>query len=85
MKYIASKTHRLIVRVGKEKGEQGTIHLQDSIELNNRLRLNQVCDLFSLSNRHLERARGNPEQNKEYCSKEKDFKEWGSITRQGER
>ena len=69
MKYIAIKTHRLIV----------------GIELNNRLRLNQVCDLFSLSNRHQERARGNPEQNKEYCSKEKDFKEWGSITRQGER
>ena len=77
--------HAKYLIVGKEKDEKGTLHLQGYIELNKRLRFNEVRDLFSLSNPHLERASGNPEQNKVYCSKEKDFNEWGSITRQGER
>ena len=57
--------HAKYLIVGKEKDEKGTLHLQGYIELNKRLRFNKVRDLFSLSNPHLERARGNPEQNKE--------------------
>ena len=59
--------------VDKEKGEKGTLHLHGYLQLNKRLRFNQVSNLFSLSNPHLEKARVNAQQNIEYCSKEKDF------------
>ena len=34
--------------VDKEKGEKGTLHLQGNLQLNKRLRFNQVRNLFSL-------------------------------------
>ncbi|AMS38768.1 replicase [Zebra finch circovirus] len=56
--------------VGKEKGEQGTPHLQGFLHLKKKVRLNQMKQL--LPRAHFERARGSDEDNEQYCSKEGD-------------
>lgn len=63
--------------VGREKGDQGTPHLQGYIQfphgktLGGLKKINARC--------HWEPAVGNPQQNIEYCSKEGDF--WENGTR----
>ena len=80
--------------VGKEKApETGTMHLQGMrtithrtgyVSFRNRRLLNGVRKGISMR-AHFEIAKGDAESNKLYCSKEGDFKEWGSVPRQGER
>ncbi|AXQ65761.1 MAG: putative viral replication protein [Cressdnaviricota sp.] len=62
---------------GKEVGEQGTPHLQGYASFTKQVRLNQVRAL--IPDAHLSVARGNPEQNRTYCSKEDDFLEFGNL------
>lgn len=69
---------------GREIGAVGeTPHLQGYIQLKKRYRLTGVKKL--LPRAHLEVAKGSPAQNKEYCSKEGDFYEFGSVTRPRQR
>ena len=75
--------HRYLI-VGIEKGESGTPHLQGYIALGKRMRLNTVRNLLG-GRAHVESARGTPEENRAYCSKEKNFREWGALPKQGER
>jgi hypothetical protein len=63
---------------GKEKGEQETPHLQGYISFTKRKTFNVVKRLIS-ERAHLETAKGSPIQNKEYCSKEKDYQEFGTL------
>ncbi|AKC88560.1 replicase [Zebra finch circovirus] len=56
--------------VGKEKGEQGTPHLQGFLHLKKKVRLNQMKQLIPRA--HFEIARGSDEDNEQYCSKEGD-------------
>lgn len=62
---------------GKEVGQEGTPHLQGFIALPKQIRLTQVRSLIADS--HLTVARGTPEQNRTYCSKEGDFVEFGNL------
>lgn len=63
------------VIVGKEVGENGTPHLQGYIRCNNAVRLSTLKKVFPRA--HLEIAKGTPEQNITYCSKDGDFEERG--------
>jgi hypothetical protein len=58
--------------VGKEKGAQGTFHLQGFVNLKVKRRLNGMKDWLS-PRAHFEQAKGNDTQNDEYCSKEGDI------------
>lgn len=64
---------------GREVGENGTPHLQGYIEFNRRLRLNQVKELCG-ARLHLEKRRGTPQQARDYCVKDGDYWEKGTIS-----
>lgn len=74
--YLSS--HGLIYHVfGKETGDSGTPHLQGFILFQERKRLSTLRSIFSRA--HFEVARGTPHQAADYCKKEGDFKEFGSL------
>lgn len=58
------------VIIGKEKGEEGTPHLQGYIECKNAIYFNSLKKLMPRA--HIEKAKGTLEQNVAYCSKEGD-------------
>jgi len=63
--------------VGKEVGDNGTKHLQGYFHLKDRIGFKRLKQLFPSI--HIEKAKGNAEQNKIYCSKELDFFEMGTC------
>lgn len=72
--------------IGRERGDLGTPHLQGFVILQTRLRLRNVKLLPGFARAHLEAARGTPQQASDYCKKENDFVEYGSLpTTQGKR
>jgi len=64
--------------IGKEIGDSGTPHLQGYVSLRRRSSLSYVRNLFG-SRIHFEVARGSARQNREYCSKDGNFREGGNI------
>jgi len=73
---------------GKEVGANGTPHLQGYIKLIKRTRFNPIKQWFTdniQAQPHIEAAKGSPQQNKAYCSKQNDFWEFGECPRQGKR
>ena len=68
---------------GRECGEEGTPHLQGYLNLPKKLRLGGLKKLIPRA--HFEVAKGSPEQNYTYCTKEGDFVELGKPTVQGKR
>lgn len=69
---------------GREVGDSGTPHLQGYIELEMQTTLSALKK--KLPKAHLEVAKGNADQNKAYCTKEKDvLLETGKPKRQGKR
>lgn len=82
-----SKTLEVRIRyaiVGKEVGPSGTPHLQGYCSLSSKLSLKAIRELLSPRG-HYEVARGNEEQNFTYCSKDGDFVEYGTRSKQGKR
>ncbi|AXQ66326.1 MAG: putative viral replication protein [Cressdnaviricota sp.] len=67
---------------GREVGASGTPHLQGYIQLKERKMLSGVRKLLAC---HWEPAKGTPEQNKAYCSKDGDFHEQGVRTQERQR
>lgn len=53
----------------RERGEQGTEHVQGYVRFNKRKRLSAAKNWFSAPEIHMEVARGNEQQNKAYCTK----------------
>lgn len=68
----------LYVVVGRETGESGTPHLQGYVQFSKRVyfgRLKTFCPQGS----HIESAKGTPKQASEYCKKDGDYKEVGTL------
>jgi len=63
--------------VGRETGDQGTPHLQGFIVYFARTRFQQVKK--QLPRAHIEKMMGTPKQASEYCKKEGDFEEFGTL------
>jgi len=68
---------------GREVGESGTPHLQGYIRFKTSKRLPAAIKL--LTGCHVEKAKGNAQQNVDYCKKDKDFYEEGTPPAQGKR
>lgn len=64
--------------IGRERcPTTGTPHLQGFVRFDKRLRFAAVRGL--LPQCHLTVARGTPQQNRDYCSKDGDYDEWGDC------
>ena len=68
--------------IGKEIGDEGTPHLQGFASFSRRRRFGVVRSFFG-SRFHIEGARGTARQNRAYCSKGGQFREGGSIPKEG--
>jgi len=66
---------------GREKGDEGTPHLQGYVCLWKEAKLSALKKLFPRA--HLEVAKGSPLQNRSYCIKDGDFAEQGVLPIQG--
>lgn len=64
--------------IGREVGESGTPHLQGYASLRGRHSFDHVRNKLG-TRCHVERARGTARQNREYCCKDGNFTEGGSI------
>ena len=69
--------------IGKEKSKDGTPHLQGYIQLMTRQRLTGMKKIHPTA--HWENARGTAIEASEYCKKEKDFEETGTLSIAGKR
>lgn len=73
--YIDTLTQKFIVAkyyiFGIERGASGTEHIQGYVYYRNPVSFNTIKDLIPRA--HIEKARGNPSQNYDYCAKEGDF------------
>lgn len=65
---------------GKEKGKEGTPHLQGYVEFPARLRFNSVTNALPRGC-HIERRAGTAVQASDYCKKDGDFVEHGELSR----
>lgn len=64
--------------VGHETGSSGTSHFQGYIEMNKLYRLTGMAKLFPRA--HLEPRKGTAQQAADYCKKDGDFQEYGTIS-----
>jgi len=62
---------------GREVGESGTPHLQGYLHLKDAITFRALKS--QLPSVHLERARGSGAQNRDYCTKDSDFVEIGTL------
>lgn len=63
---------------GEERGENGTFHLQGYVRFTTRKTLDGAKKLLN-DRMHLEPAKGNEEQNRNYCKKDGQFTEHGTF------
>lgn len=73
--FFDSKCKYLVV--GREVGVNGTHHLQGYFTLRSPNTLSALKKAFQPSSPHFEVAKGNAEQNFQYCSKDGNFQEYG--------
>lgn len=65
--------------IGRELGAGGTPHLQGYVQFSSRVGLARCRRLIS-DRAHFEISRGTPKQASDYCKKEGDWEEFGSIS-----
>jgi len=78
LKELGSSQTVTYLIVGKEVGENNTPHLQGYVCFAKRLRFTQVKQFLG-TKCHIEKAKGSPEQNRTYCSKDGDYIECGRL------
>lgn len=71
--------------VGREVGAGGTAHLQGYIEFPKAVTLSSLKKKPGFNRAHLEPRRGSQEQAVEYCKKDGNYEEVGTLKKQGER
>lgn len=64
---------------GRETGENGTPHLQGYTVFESPIRFTTVKNRLGSSRLHIEISRGSPVQNRDYCRKDGDFEEFGTL------
>ena len=69
--------------IGREIGKNGTAHLQGYYYFKSPKKFKQIKEINNRA--HWEAAKGNPEQNYKYCSKEGDYIEYGYTTEKKKR
>jgi hypothetical protein len=69
---------------GEESGESGTPHLQGFVQFERKITVAGIKRLFGSTRYHVEVRRGTPEQAAEYCKKENNYFEFGSIRTHGQ-
>ncbi len=85
MASIKEKTQDMYkyIIIGKEKGDQGTKHLQGFVHFYDKQRMTSVKKIIG-PRAHLEKALGSDEDNRKYCGKEGDiFMEDGEVQQNG--
>jgi len=70
---------------GEEVGQNGTPHLQGYAELVGQKSLNQIKRISGLERAHIEKRHGSAKQAADYCKKDGNFQEFGTISNQGAR
>lgn len=78
VQHLADDERVRYIVVGKEVGESGTPHLQGYIEFTSSMRLNAVRTVVS-TRAHFEGRRGSAQQAADYCKKDSDFFEHGTL------
>jgi len=68
---------------GKEVGKSGTPHLQIYLEFNNPVSMKNLKNRLSCPHAHIEPRMGTSQQASDYCKKDGDFKEYGTLSKQG--
>ena len=72
--------------MGEEVGErEQTPHLQGFVQLTKKRRLTTLKRLFGVMELHLEPMRGTPKEASDYCKKDNQWTEFGTIQTQGQR
>lgn len=64
---------------GRETGDSGTPHLQGYLVLRSKKRLSFLKEVPGLARAHFEVSRGTPKQASDYCKKDGDFQEYGTL------
>lgn len=83
--FYMNKAFKYLI-MGYERGaREHREHLQCYIEFYSKKTMDQVKELWGEPSLHCEPSKGTAEQNKEYCSKDGNWKEFGHFTSQGKR
>lgn len=69
---------------GREKGEQGTSHLQGYVYFRSAITFRSAKRKIG-ETAHIEKARGTAQENDDYCTKDGDFERRGDLPSQGKR
>lgn len=70
---------------GFEIGESGTPHIQGYIEFKSPRSYKNINNMYFSNKAYMATRKGSSQQASDYCKKEGNFKEFGEISKQGER
>lgn len=74
-----AKLHATYFVYGREKGENGVPHLQFMISFEQQLSLTAVSKMFPKAHLEVKSRKSTFKQASDYCKKEKNFTEWGTL------
>lgn len=81
-KLLTTLSYKYLI-YGREKGQSGTPHLQGYCELDKKISFNKMKKF--ISRMHIEPRKGTAKQAADYCKKDGDFVELGTISNPGKR